>query len=186
MTVTDIQYQAIKNNDKRYDNVFWYAVKSTKIFCRPTCLSRLPKKENIEIYYTREGPIRAGYRPCKRCQPLGKPVSDEEWAQEIDTILLHHYQQKLTLEELSYLARGSESNLRHTYKAVTGMTPQKRLMNIRLEKARNELLETNLTVKEIAERVGMSNVGYFIRKFRAYYGDSPLQFRLKNTEKYDV
>lgn len=182
MIVTKTQYQAIKNNDKRYDNVFWYAVKSTKIFCRPTCRSRLPKKENIEIYYTKEEPVRAGYRPCKRCQPLGEIVSNEEWVQEIDTILLQNYQQKLTLEELSYLARGSESNLRHTYKAVTGTTPQKRLMDIRLEAGRKKLLKTKLTVKEIAKEVGIGNVGYFIRKFREYYGDSPLQFRMKNTE----
>lgn len=182
MTVTETEYQAIKNNDKCYDNVFRYAVKSTKIFCRPSCLSRLPKKENIEIYYSKQEALQDGYRPCKRCQPLGAPVSNEEWAQEIDTILHQNYQRKLTLQELSYLARGSESNLRHTYKAVTGMTPQKRLTNIRLEKARKELLETNLTVKEIAEEVGIGNVGYFIRKFREYYNDSPLQFRLQNKD----
>ncbi|GMA46645.1 bifunctional transcriptional activator/DNA repair enzyme AdaA [Tetragenococcus muriaticus] len=182
MTVTETEYQAIKNNDTCYDNIFCYAVKSTKIFCRPSCLSRLPKKENIEIYYMKEEAVHDGYRPCKRCQPLGESVSDEEWVKEIDTILQRNYQQKLTLEELSYLARGSESNLRHTYKAVTGMTPQKRLMNIRLEKASEELLETNLTVKEIAEEVGIGNVGYFIRKFREYYDDSPLQFRLKNKD----
>ncbi|GMA55125.1 hypothetical protein GCM10025857_64820 [Alicyclobacillus contaminans] len=132
MTVTDTEYQAIKNNDKRYDNIFWYAVKSTKIFCRPSCLSRLPKKENIKTYYTKEDAVHDGYRPCKRCQPLGKSVSDEEWVKEIDTILLQNFWQRLTLEELSYLARGSESHLRHTYKAVAGITPQKRLMDIRL------------------------------------------------------
>lgn len=183
MSVTKTEWQAIKANNKYYDDIFWYAVKSTRIFCRPSCLSRLPKKENIEIYYTKEGAVQAGYRPCKRCQPLGEPVSNQEWVREIDTILLHNYQQKLTLEELAHLARGSESYLRHTYKAITGITPQKRLMNIRLSMAKKELLETNRTVKEIAESVGMENVAYFIKKFGEYYDDSPLQFRRKISNK---
>jgi len=66
---------------------------------------------------------------------------------------------------------------------ITGITPQKRLMNIRLSMAKKELLETDLTVKEVAESVGMENVAYFIKKFGEYYGDSPLQFRRKISNK---
>ncbi|MEK0399687.1 Ada metal-binding domain-containing protein [Tetragenococcus halophilus] len=59
MSITKTEWQAIKDNNKYYDDIFWYAVKSTRIFCRPSCLSRLPKKENIEIYYTKEGAVQA-------------------------------------------------------------------------------------------------------------------------------
>ncbi len=179
MTIAAHEWQAIVDNDQQSDNLFWYAVKSTKIFCRPSCPSRLPKKENIEIFYTREEPLQAGYRPCKRCQPLGKPVSHQEWVAEIDTILAHNYSQKLTLEELAYLAHGSASHLRHVYKAVTGTTPQKKLLALRLMAAKQELLETNLPVKEIAKKIGMTNEAYFIKKFRECYGTTPLQFRLQ-------
>lgn len=64
-----------------------------------------------------------GFRPCKRCQPNGKPVDDTLWVEEIDTILQEQYAENLTLKELAYLAHGSESHLRHVFKKVTQKTP---------------------------------------------------------------
>ncbi|MBP2621692.1 hypothetical protein DHL47_10265 [Streptococcus panodentis] len=66
--------------------------------------------------------VGAESRPRKRCRPLGKPVSKEEWAEEIDHILKEHFQHGLTLKDLAFMAKGSESYLRHVYKSVTGKT----------------------------------------------------------------
>lgn len=180
--VTNKEWQAIVENDETYDDLFRYAVKTTKIFCRPSCHSRIPNKENIEIYYNLSEPEKQGYRPCKRCRPTDEVIDDVMWAKEIETILQKNYQLNLTLEELSYLARGSESHLRHVFKKVTNQTPQQRLMAIRMDHAKRELLNSTKTIKEIAADIGLPNVSYFIRKFGEYYGQSPKQFRLHNEQ----
>lgn len=177
--VTEEEWQAISENDVTYDDIFRYAVKTTRIFCRPSCHSRLPKRENIAIYYDFNAPGRDGYRPCKRCQPKGEAVEDTVWVEEIETILQQNYQLNLTLEELSYLVRGSKSHLRHVFKKVTNQTPQQRLMDIRMNHAKNELLHSNQSIQTIAESVGIPNVSYFIRKFKERYGQSPKRFRIQ-------
>ncbi|MER2061980.1 MAG: Ada metal-binding domain-containing protein [Aerococcus urinaeequi] len=177
--VTNQEWQAIKENDPTFDDVFRYAVKTTKIFCKPSCHSRLPKRENIEIYYDFTAPEKAGYRPCKRCRPTDKIVDDQLWASEIEVILQENYDQSLTLGELAHLARGSSSHLRHVFKKETGLTPQQRLMAIRLDKAKEALIQSDQTVEEIAQAVGITNVSYFIRKFKEKYHITPKQFRIK-------
>ncbi|MBO0478685.1 hypothetical protein JZO72_03495 [Vagococcus fluvialis] len=58
--VTEEEWQAVATNDASYDNLFRYAVKTTKIFCKPSCPSRLPKRENITIFYDLEEPEQKG------------------------------------------------------------------------------------------------------------------------------
>lgn len=60
------------------------------------------------------------------------------------------------------------------------MTPQQRLLEIRMEYAKDELLNSNKTVELIVNSVGLPNVSYFIKKFRDYFGESPKQYRTKN------
>ncbi|MEE8823979.1 bifunctional transcriptional activator/DNA repair enzyme AdaA [Lentilactobacillus sunkii] len=175
----NFEWTAIQNNDASYDNQFWYAVKSTHIFCRPSCPSRLPKRENITIYYDPNDAIEAGYRPCKRCRPLNQPVDNRTWVSEINTILENNYQQNLSLKELAYQAHGSQSYLRHVYKQETGMTPQQKLLEIRMSQAEIMLVNSDQAVAVIGRKVGFDNPAYFIQKFRQKFGKSPLQYRLQ-------
>lgn len=63
-------YQAILQKDSRFEGIFYTAVKTTGIFCRPTCTARKPKKENVEFFSSSSEAFRKGYRPCKVCKPL--------------------------------------------------------------------------------------------------------------------
>jgi len=72
LNMTKKRWEAIKNNDKNENDVFIYAVKSTMIFCKPSCKARLPKKENVTLYNDFQDAINLGYRPCKKCNPMGK------------------------------------------------------------------------------------------------------------------
>jgi AraC family transcriptional regulator of adaptative response / methylphosphotriester-DNA alkyltransferase methyltransferase len=65
----DQKWQAVLENDEHYDGLFFYGVKSTKIFCRPSCKSKPPLKKNIVYFETEKQAEQAGYRPCKRCRP---------------------------------------------------------------------------------------------------------------------
>jgi AraC family transcriptional regulator of adaptative response / methylphosphotriester-DNA alkyltransferase methyltransferase len=177
---TDQEWLAIENNDATFDGQFWYAVKTTRIFCRPSCPSRLPKREHIEIYQDPFQAEKQGFRPCKRCRPLNEIVSNEIWAKEIGDILLKNYQQNITLESLAAEVHGSESYLRHIFKEITGLTPQQKLLEIRLDAAKEKLLNTNEPIKNIAQSIGIDNSAYFISRFRKTFGITPRQFRYQN------
>ncbi|MFV9874715.1 MAG: Ada metal-binding domain-containing protein [Rickettsia conorii subsp. raoultii] len=63
------------NKDDRYENIFFVAVKTTRVFCRPTCPARKPKFENYEFYKTAKEALHASYRPCQHCKPLSHPCA---------------------------------------------------------------------------------------------------------------
>jgi AraC family transcriptional regulator, regulatory protein of adaptative response / methylated-DNA-[protein]-cysteine methyltransferase len=73
MPTDNIMYEALVNKDQSYEGIFIAAVKTTGIFCRPTCSARKPKKENVEFFNNVKEAIQHGYRPCKVCTPLEKP-----------------------------------------------------------------------------------------------------------------
>lgn len=66
-------YQALLNKNTFYEGVFYVGVKTTGVFCRPTCPARKPKFENYEFYQTAQAALLASFRPCKRCRPLSHP-----------------------------------------------------------------------------------------------------------------
>ncbi len=81
--------RAMLNRDSNYEGVFFFAVKTTGIFCRPTCAARKPKPENVVYFATPDEALAAGFRPCKRCQPLAHQNDTPEWARA----LLHELDQ---------------------------------------------------------------------------------------------
>ena len=70
-------------SDPSYDGVFFTAVKTTRIFCRPGCPARKPLPQNVEFYQTVREAMFAGYRPCKRCTPLDTPGKAPEWVESL-------------------------------------------------------------------------------------------------------
>ncbi|MBD9366883.1 methylphosphotriester-DNA--protein-cysteine methyltransferase family protein [Leuconostoc mesenteroides] len=180
MQLTDSIWQIIKTNSNALDGKVWYGVKSTKIFCKPSCTSRIPNKSNVLLFTNLDEPVKGGFRPCKRCQPINETVSDEVWVTEINYILESYYDQNLTLAELSFLAHGSPSHLRHVYQSKTGISPSEKLMQIRLEKATTLLQNTNRSISDIGNDVGIPNNSYFIKIFKKVYGITPHQYRVKS------
>jgi AraC family transcriptional regulator of adaptative response/methylated-DNA-[protein]-cysteine methyltransferase len=74
MTLTNTtMYNALVKKDPSYEGIFYAAVKTTGIFCRPTCTARKPNKENVEFFKSSKEALERGYRPCKICSPLDKP-----------------------------------------------------------------------------------------------------------------
>ena len=63
-------YRAFARHDPAYEGVFWLGVKTTGIFCRPTCRARTPNRENVEFFAAPADALHAGYRPCRKCRPL--------------------------------------------------------------------------------------------------------------------
>lgn len=79
-------YQALLNKDKEYEGIFFVGVKTTGIFCRPTCTARKPKFESCDFFNTAQEALQASFRPCKRCDPLMYPESNKIIQTLIDAV----------------------------------------------------------------------------------------------------
>src|ERR687895_1208269 len=74
---------AYQRRDASYDGVFYLAVRTTGIFCRPSCPARKPLARNVEYFRSVREAMFAGFRPCKRCRPLEVPGAHPAWAAEL-------------------------------------------------------------------------------------------------------
>lgn len=166
--------------DDSYDGLFFYAVKTTGIFCRPSCKSRTPNKENITFFQTAEEAKEAGFRPCKRCQP---DILDFNPIMEIindtKTYIKEHYTEKLTLKHIAQNIGISPYHLGRIFKKHTSKTPRSYLENIRVDKAVQLLKNTDLTVMEICYEVGFQSYSSFYHAFQKQTQKSPQQYRKK-------
>lgn len=66
---SDKKWKSVIENNTDSDSKFFYAVKTTKIFCKPSCKSKVPLRSNVDFFDNKQQAIDAGYRPCKRCRP---------------------------------------------------------------------------------------------------------------------
>lgn len=175
--LSDEQWQAVADNDVSYDGQFYYAVKTTGIFCRPSCKSRLPNRDNVGMFLTAEQAFAARYRPCKRCKPTGQRLPDEEWIALITDYIDYHFHESLTLETLAHMSHGSPYHLHRTFRRIKEMTPVAYIQQVRVNKAMHELSTTTRSVAEIGETVGLTNTPYFITLFKKTTGLTPEAYR---------
>ncbi|UZD74171.1 bifunctional transcriptional activator/DNA repair enzyme AdaA [Bacillus siamensis] len=175
--LTDEKWNAIIHNDVSYDAVFYYAVKTTGIFCRPSCKSRVPNKENVLVFDTAEAALKRHFRPCKRCRPNGLRLPDEEWVAQITEYIDGHYHEPLTLSVLADMCHGSLYHLQRTFKKIKGISPIEYIQKKRLTKAGDLLMHTDKTVMEIALTVGFPNTAHFATLFKKRTGSSPTEYR---------
>ncbi|SMF83190.1 AraC family transcriptional regulator, regulatory protein of adaptative response / methylphosphotriester-DNA alkyltransferase methyltransferase [Paenibacillus uliginis N3/975] len=178
--LSDEQWSAIINNDSSYDDQFFYAVRTTGIFCRPSCKSKAPMKSNVRIFQNAEQALSAHFRPCKRCKPTGERLPDREWVEQIEMYIDNNYAETITLEHLADICHGSPYHLQRTFKRVTGITPVEYVQQKRIEQAKQNLIYTDQSVSEISLNVGMANVPYFITLFKKKTGYTPKEYRYQH------
>ncbi|MFB5675364.1 bifunctional transcriptional activator/DNA repair enzyme AdaA [Paenibacillus terreus] len=175
--LTDERWQAIIQNNAAYDRQFIYGVKTTGIFCRPSCRSRAPRKEHARIFTDASQALAAGFRPCKRCRPTGERLPDQEWVDQMTQYIDQNYRETITLDTLAGICHGSSYHLQRTFKRITGITPVEYIQRKRIGEAMSILLHTDKSVTEIAGIVGFSNTPYFITLFKKMMGQTPNDYR---------
>lgn len=119
----DERWEAVTRRDPLADGAFFYGVKTTGVFCRPSCASRQPRRENVAFFADAGGARAAGFRDCKRCQPGGLP-RELEIVNRACAALDADPQQRLTLAQLSDAVHVSPFHLQRLFKRVVGVSPR--------------------------------------------------------------
>ncbi len=168
---TETMYTALLEKDSTYEGIFFVAVKTTGIFCRPTCTARKPKKQNVEFYPSTHEALLQGYRPCKICHPLGQQGEYPGWLKPLmDEIEAHP---ELRLKDCDLRERGIDpARVRRWFKKHHGMTFQAYLRMLRISDAHGRI-KYGEKVIDTAFETGYDSLSGFTDSFKKTTGFSP-------------
>jgi AraC family transcriptional regulator, regulatory protein of adaptative response / methylated-DNA-[protein]-cysteine methyltransferase len=171
-------WDAVTGHDRAMDGVFFYAVRTTGVYCRPSCPSRRPKPENVVFFRTRTGAERAGFRPCKRCKPERDIQTDanSEIVEKVCRYIDTHPDQPATLEKLSGAIGLSPFHLHRTFKALTGITPRAYADSRRLESLKAGLREGHSVTRSLYD-AGYGSSSRLYERASAQLGMTPSRYR---------
>ncbi len=174
-------HNAIRSRDSRFDGVFFTAVGTTRIYCRPVCPARTPKPENCRFFPTAAEAEHAGFRPCLRCRPELAPHSQRSMADRAATRVLAQIRSgEQDGGRLGHLATEmgiSERHLRRLFVDEFGLPPVAFAQTQRLLFAKQLLQETALSTTDIAFSAGFQSLRRFHALFQARYGLAPGEIR---------
>jgi AraC family transcriptional regulator of adaptative response/methylated-DNA-[protein]-cysteine methyltransferase len=178
MLTEQIMYNALLKKDSSFEGIFFVAVKTTGIFCRPTCTARKPKRENVEFFPTSREAIIHGYRPCKVCSPLelmGKTPNDiMKLIKEINE------NTSMKINDYELRKRGLEPNkIRRWFKKNHNMTFQSYQRMIRLNSAFNKI-QSGEKVTNAAFDAGYESLSGFNDSFKSIVGEAPTKSKSKS------
>ncbi|ELI8045337.1 TPA: bifunctional DNA-binding transcriptional regulator/O6-methylguanine-DNA methyltransferase Ada [Yersinia enterocolitica] len=173
----DPRWVAIVNRDKTADGQFVYAVKTTGVYCRPSCSSRQAKVENIEFYADNDAAERAGYRPCKRCRPTQLSQAQQH-AEKISQAcrLIEQAETPFTLDALATESNLSAFHFHRLFKSITGLTPKAYTSATRSARIRQQLVEKGSVTDAIFE-AGYNSNGRFYEQSNQLLGMTPTRYR---------
>ena len=179
MTLTqDEKWTAVISCDARYDALFFYAVRSTGIFCRPSCASRSPARRNVLFFNTREEAVATGFRPCKRCRPDlldFRPL--EELAARTKKVIDDFFAQRDQLSAAMKHLGVTQNHLIATFRRQYGLTPLE-YRNARLaDMAQHMLAHSDEPIMSIALASGFESLSAFYAFFKKQTGLAPNQYR---------
>jgi AraC family transcriptional regulator of adaptative response/methylated-DNA-[protein]-cysteine methyltransferase len=171
------RWASVVARDPASDGKFYYAVKTTGVYCRPSCAARTPRPENVAFYSSTEGAAKAGFRPCKRCKPDGVSLAEDQ-ARRVAALcqFLEQAEPTPSLESLAKRAGWSVYHLHRVFRAITGLTPRAYAAGRRAERVRAKLGRSR-TVTEAIYDAGYNSSGRFYEQANGVLGMTPRSFR---------
>ena len=174
----DSQWEAVLSRDATVDGSFVYAVKTTGIYCRPSCPSRAPKRRNVVFYETTAAAEAEGFRACRRCNPAGKSPAEttaDVVAQACRRI--ENAEEMPKLEVLAASAGLSPFHFHRQFKAVTGLTPKAYGAAQRSKRVRAELADGTSSVTSAIYGAGFNSNSRFYETSNQVLGMTPSAYR---------
>ena len=171
------KWQSVLARDARADGAFVYAVRTTGIYCRPSCPSRRPKPQSVEFFAAPAAAERAGYRPCKRCEPhqLGRQRAAVLAAcRHID----RHHAARLTLQALGHHVELSPFHLQRLFKRIVGVSPREYQATRRIARFKSGVNKGS-SVAAATFDAGFGSSSRLYEKSAQHLGMTPARYRSK-------
>lgn len=175
----DVRWKSLLARDSSADGRFVYAVKTTGVYCKPSCTSRPAKPENITFYKTTADAEQAGFRPCKRCKP-DQPALAIQHASIITELcrFIETTEHIPSLAELSTRSGISPHHLHRIFKKITGLTPRAYSNAHRIRRI-HQGLEHSLTVTNTIYDAGFNSSSRFYSASNQVLGMPPSKYRAR-------
>ncbi|HZP94376.1 MAG TPA: bifunctional DNA-binding transcriptional regulator/O6-methylguanine-DNA methyltransferase Ada [Burkholderiales bacterium] len=171
------KWAALVRRDPAADGAFYYAVRTTGVYCRPSCSARLARRENVRFYATREEAEQAGFRPCKRCKPDQRSIVEQHAARVADACRrIETAAEMPSLEALARDAGLSRYHFHRVFKSIAGITPKAYAAAHRARRVREELGRGS-TVTEAIYDAGFNSNGRFYATSSRTLGMKPTAYR---------
>lgn len=186
-TEHDIWWQAVLQRDAKFDGAFVYGVRSTRIFCRPTCPSRRPRREHAAFFTNADEAIENGFRACKRCRPQHENSLAIALVQRACRII-DNEDGSVSLTTLSQKLGVSAGHLQRTFKNVTGVSPREYAAARRLELLKNGL-QGGHRVLDSMNDAGYGSTRGLYQDASAHLGMTPATYKkggIGATIRFDV
>jgi AraC family transcriptional regulator, regulatory protein of adaptative response / methylated-DNA-[protein]-cysteine methyltransferase len=173
----DDRWSAVVRRDRNGDGIFYFSVRTTGVYCRPSCPARSPRRENVRFHLTCETARQAGFRPCKRCLP-DEPALAERRAAAVAKVcrMIEAAEEPPNLNALAEAAGMSRFHFHRVFKTITGVTPKAYAAARRAERVRDELSRSD-TVTEAIFGAGFNSSGRFYANASQLLGMTPSNFR---------
>ena len=171
------KWQAVVSCDKSYDGLFLYGVKTTGIFCRPSCRAKTPARENVVFFDDGINAIDAGFRPCKKCRP-DKAVfePDLELVKKAKDIFDASYAGLIEIDHIARQLGVSSSHLARLFKKQYRRTPTQYITGLRVGKAAELLGQPDASILEIAYMTGFKSISNFYKCFKEQTEHTPKEY----------
>lgn len=170
-----IMRQAIETKDKTFDALFFYGVVTTGVFCMPSCSAKPANPENLRFFTNIEGAMLAGFRPCKRCHPVGNNDRIEKQI-EVVRYIEEHLDEKVTLSSLGKIAGLSPSRLQRTFKEIFGVSPKAYQDAVRMRRFKRSLKDGE-GVTDAIYSAGFGSISRVYGEATRNIGMSPKAYR---------
>ena len=179
-TVDDPRWAAVVARSREADGQFWYSVKTTGVYCRPSCGARLPRPENVRFHASREAAEAAGFRPCRRCRPEtgprpAAPAAIVRACRLIEQALADG-EAAPPLADLARSVSMSRFHFHRLFRQHTGLTPRQYGEAQRERRLRDRLAGSDSVTGAIYD-AGYGSNGRFYERSREVLGMTPTSWR---------
>ncbi|WP_137820334.1 bifunctional DNA-binding transcriptional regulator/O6-methylguanine-DNA methyltransferase Ada [Pseudomonas sp. 2FG] len=177
VTVSDPRWTVVLARSSEADGQFFYSVKSTGVYCRPSCAARPANPENVQFHATRADAEKAGFRPCLRCKPDQPSLAEQHAAKVTQACrLIDNAEQAPSLAALAKQVGMSTYHFHRVFKAITGLTPKGYADAQRGQRVRDQLGRSE-SVTEAIYDAGFNSNGRFYATSNQLLGMTPSRYR---------
>jgi AraC family transcriptional regulator of adaptative response/methylated-DNA-[protein]-cysteine methyltransferase len=177
-TLEERFWRAVQARDASCDGLFYYGVRTTGVYCRPSCASRQPKRENVQFFALPEAARQAGFRACLRCRPDEIEINDPqaELVQSLCRLIEQHLEEPSNFAALSEQVRLSQFHLQRLFKKLMGITPRQYAEARRADRFKTRV-KSGQNVTEAMYDAGYGSSSRLYEKASAQLGMTPATYR---------